>query len=71
MARAKCVIGRYCMGHKYIHGAEAEELRAFIESLSLSRQDRAALDAIDARDSLAYLEANKGRQATRAAKRGK
>lgn len=58
-----CVIGRYCSEHGYIHGAEAEELRSKIEKAlpDIRRDDRVLLqrilDDVDARDSLAWLEA--------------
>lgn len=66
--RALCVIGRFCSHHGFIHGAEAEELRSKLErELADSASDgdrmvsvsylRFLLDNIDARDSLAYLEA--------------
>lgn len=58
----RCVIGKYCRRHQFIHGAEAEELRERIEALLgtgevIDHQLRAVLDEVDARDSLAYLEA--------------
>jgi hypothetical protein len=52
----------YCRGHGFVHGAEAEELRAGIEEL-IERDKKVKpkelqrlLDSIDARDSLAYRE---------------
>jgi hypothetical protein len=62
-ARAKCVIGEYCRRHQFVHGAEAEELRKRIEGLigrgSVNRSNalQDVLDEVDARDSLAFLEA--------------
>jgi hypothetical protein len=58
----KCVIGEYCRRHQFIHGAEAEELRKRIEELLAEGYVdgdavQRVLDAVDARDSLAYLEA--------------
>ena len=52
----QCVIGVYCQRHGWVHGQEAEELREHLEALSLPAVNR-VLDAVDARDSLAYLEA--------------
>lgn len=58
-----CVIGKYCHRHGFIHGAEAEELRKRIEGLITGHDDiydsrlRDVLDDVDARDSLALLEA--------------
>jgi len=60
-----CVIGRYCRRHGFIHGGEAEELRSKVEKIlgrvrgedRLSRAIRDMLDEVDARDSLALLEA--------------
>ena len=61
----------YCADHEFVHGAEAEELRAGIErvienlltdknrvsrSLVVERLQR-LLDKVDARDSLAWREA--------------
>jgi hypothetical protein len=58
----RCVIGEYCRRHQFVHGAEAEELRKRMGALlgdgevnDHSLQD--VLDDVDARDSLAYLEA--------------
>jgi hypothetical protein len=56
----------YCHEHGFVHGAEAEELRSGIEKLlkadpanwPMALQD--LLDRVDARDSLAYLEATDG-----------
>ena len=53
-----------CPEHGFVHGAEAEELRAGLESL-IAHSDKkvraaelqALLDRVDARDSLARLEA--------------
>lgn len=61
--RPRCVIGEYCRRHQFIHGAEAEELRERIEGLITGGDDiydsrlRDVLDEVDARDSLALLEA--------------
>jgi len=51
-----CVIGVYCQRHGFIHGQEAEELRERLEELGNKAVNR-VLDEVDARDSLAYLEA--------------
>lgn len=57
-----CIIGRYCGRHGFVHGAEAEELREHIEKYineqpsARIRDIQAVLDAVDARDSLAYCE---------------
>lgn len=51
-----CVIGVYCQRHGFIHGQEAEELRERLEELGNTAVNR-VLDEVDARDSLAYLEA--------------
>lgn len=66
---ASCpVYSRPCPEHDHVHGAEAEELRTAIESLIeevragvrvSAAQLQALLDNIDARDSLAYIEAKK------------
>lgn len=64
-----CVIGVACERHGgAVHGREAEELRAGVERIT--RQDfdaedlrddlRRMLDDVDARDSLAFLEATDG-----------
>lgn len=55
----------YCSEHDFVHGAEAEELRKGIEKLLKDGNDaddfrrglRRLLDRVDARDSLAFLEA--------------
>jgi hypothetical protein len=62
----KCVIGEYCRLHKFIHGAEAEELRERFEAMaadfdkdeesSIVRDIWFILDDVDARDSCAFLE---------------
>lgn len=61
-----CLVYRSpCAEHGFIHGAEAEELRAGIEALldeensggQMRRGLRHLLDKVDARDSLAYREA--------------
>ena len=53
-----------CKEHGFVHGAEAEELRKGLEALIEDHPDRRwtdkvqnLLDRVDARDSLAYLEA--------------
>lgn len=59
-----CVIGEYCTNHDFIHGMEAEELRAGIELIIEENSSRTChevrlrrlLDAVDARDSLAFIE---------------
>jgi len=62
-----CRFGVYCVKHGFIHGAEAEELRERIETLTAEiTMDAAAdliadelqeiLDDVDARDSLAWHE---------------
>lgn len=54
-----------CPKHGFIHGAEAEELREGIEKLTKIHGDvpvwqlERLLDQVDARDSLAYVEAKK------------
>jgi hypothetical protein len=64
-----CIIGQSCARHGFIHGAEAEELREEFEKLAATyRGDEPAgwiqevLDKVDARDSLAFLEARKRRR---------
>lgn len=54
--RPDCVIGVYCQRHGFIHGQEAEELRERLEELGNTAVNR-VLDEVDARDSVAYLEA--------------
>lgn len=70
MSGPKCTVYRQrCNAHHCIHGGEAEELRSAIEKLieeahedgdefriSTGRLQR-LLDSVDARDSLAFLEA--------------
>ncbi len=64
-----CVIGKYCKEHQFVHGAEAEQLRASVEHFrdQLDNADfgdldgirgglTALLDQVDARDSLAFVE---------------
>jgi hypothetical protein len=55
----RCIVGVYCRRHGFIHGAEAEELRERLEAEAAadSALVRRILDEVDARDSLAYLEA--------------
>jgi hypothetical protein len=60
---ARCVIGKYCRRHQFIHGAEAEELRERIEALLAAGYVdgdavQRVLDDVDARDSLAFIEDN-------------
>lgn len=68
MSGPKCTVYRqYCSTHNFVHGAEAEELRSGIEKLieqEVLRTDEGwrdalqrLLDRVDARDSLAWLEA--------------
>lgn len=65
-----CVFGVFCRRHGFIHGAEAEELRQRVETIldqvdhegddageELDRALRIMLDEVDARDSLAWIEA--------------
>jgi hypothetical protein len=60
-----CVMGKPCKEHDgVVHGAEAEELRAGLEKLVAEgfvteRAVTSLLDSIDARDSLAFLEAQR------------
>jgi len=63
------VYGHPCHEHGFIHGAEAEELREGIEKLIgegreavTGRELQRLLDRVDARDSLAYLEAKDAAQ---------
>jgi len=56
--------GTYCDEHGFQHGAEAEELREGIEDLIACYEDEVPtsvleelLQKVDARDSVAYLEA--------------
>ena len=62
------VYGEPCPEHGFIHGAEANELREGIEAIletdcdvedveGIRRALQRLLDRVDARDSLAYLEA--------------
>ena len=57
------ITGRHCMEHGFTHGEEAEELRVAIEEAEDLDELKAKLDDIDARDSLAFLDARgaKGR----------
>jgi len=60
-----CEIGRWCNAHAVVHGGEAEELRRGIEKLiehdlvgrHAQRALQQLLDDVDARDSLAFIEA--------------
>lgn len=71
-APKKCVIGEYCHTHGWIHGQEAEQLREGVEKIldevdhevevadaanELDRRLRVMLDAVDARDSAAFVSA--------------
>lgn len=72
---ARCPIrGEYCGEHGFVHGYEAEQLRKGVEILvgeyfnpnapvddceALRRELKALLDRVDARDSLAFVEAPK------------
>jgi hypothetical protein len=61
---------KFCSTHNFVHGAEAEELRSGIEEIIESNPSedewewelRRLLDMVDARDSLAYLEAKNSEQ---------
>ena len=63
----KCpVYAAPCPDHGFIHGAEAEELRSGIERLCAKYDKKVPIfeleeliQSVDARDSLAYLEANR------------
>ena len=66
MSKRSCLVySEPCPEHGFIHGAEASELREGIEELLSKKLDRpgmrtalrALLDRVDARDSLARLEA--------------
>ena len=68
---SKCTVySKYCPEHGFFHGAEAEELREGIEKIidhegdvrGFKRALQALLDRVDARDSLAYLEAKKAEE---------
>ena len=68
---SKCTVyGKPCPEHGFFHGAEAEELREGIEAILEHEGDergfkhslRALLERVDARDSLAYLEAKKAEE---------
>jgi len=68
MKPSRCPVTRkLCPIHGFSHGAEAEELRGGIERILASGIDdhyadaalRQLLDRVDARDSLAYLQAKK------------
>ena len=59
-----CIIGKYCLTHQFIYGAEAEELRQRLELSSseagnvgrrTAKRLAALLDDVDARDSAAFL----------------
>lgn len=66
--RTPCPVANVpCAVHGYIHGKEAEELRTSIEQLLAENEDRVSrhdlwdlLDNVDARDSLAFVEAKDG-----------
>lgn len=51
----QCVLGVFCQRHGFVHGAEAAELREQLGRLGLPEVQR-VLDAVDARDALAYEE---------------
>lgn len=60
----KCPVYKvFCPEHNFVHGAEAEELRKGVEKLLTDGADvsfidlQRLLDRVDARDSLAFLEA--------------
>jgi len=62
------IYGVRCSEHGFVHGAEAEELRSGLEALIAENKTRFSigrlrnlLDKVDARDSLAYLEAQKAK----------
>lgn len=63
------VYHEHCSKHGFYHGAEAEELREGIERIIrhggygelIHDELRRLLDRVDARDSLAYLEAKERR----------
>lgn len=71
-AKPPCVIGKLCAEHQFVHGAEAEQLRAkaeeFIARLNSAEAREGIdsqvvaddlqdlLDSVDARDSLAFVE---------------
>jgi hypothetical protein len=63
MRERACVFGEFCSYHGFVHGAEAEELREKLEKFVGAstnggrRQVQRILDEVDARDSLAYVEA--------------
>lgn len=72
---ARCPVrGEYCGEHGFIHGGEADELRAGLEKLMANNTVRSEewphyavrvddlqklLDRVDARDSIAFVEAPK------------
>lgn len=66
MVKQRCSVkGKPCLEHGFIHGGEAEELRAGIEAILRKWCDdedaydalSKLLDDVDARDSLAFREA--------------
>lgn len=74
MTKPACPIySAVCPEHGFVHGAEAEELRAGIERLikeadmdpddgvrrTVASELQSLLDSVDARDSLAFLEADR------------
>lgn len=82
---SKCTIREFgCAVHGFIHGAEAEELREGIQKIIVHYEDaayendsdlmlddlRKLLERVDARDSVAFLEAKTAQQ-RRAAKRAR
>ncbi len=66
--KPRCIIGKYCRLHQFIHGAEAEELRERFEGLIDTKADdpidksvvRYILDDVDARDSAAFVSTPDG-----------
>ena len=77
--RVCSVYGTFCKEHGFVHGAEAEELRAGLEGLMFARGERTRehgyavnvvdlqelLDGVDARDSLAFREATDTKKGAR------
>lgn len=74
MTKAKCPLhAGFCEEHGFVHGHEAEELRKGLETAleeaksfaGLVRRLYRLLDAVDARDSVAFLETPKTRRRAR------
>lgn len=76
-SKERCPIrGRYCSEHGFVHGHEAEALRSGIENLMVTKSEptrdhgfavnvvdlQKLLDSVDARDSLAFVEARQKRR---------